>query len=102
MNCSALNMGVQLFAFYQSHDAKDDKIWLSLTILIKKLMKEYSAYLRPLLEYYLVSLLAPTTNIDLPDNSTGATHGSISIACFFTNPSTADAFNSGFKEMGRT
>ena len=56
INCSALNMGVQLFAFYQSYDAKDDKIWLSLTLLIKKLMKEYSADLRPLLEYYLVLL----------------------------------------------
>jgi hypothetical protein len=56
INCNALNMGIQLFAFYQSNDARDDKIWLSLTLLIKKLMKEYSADLRPLLEYYLVLL----------------------------------------------
>ena len=54
MNSPLLNTGLQLFEFYQSHNIKDDKFWHSMTIIIKEMLETHSAYLKPLLEFYLV------------------------------------------------
>ena len=56
MNCIALKMGLQLFAFYQDPDNKTDKFWHSMTILIKELLRKYAIHLKPVLEFYLVIL----------------------------------------------